>query len=61
MLCTSDKDLALVWCGLNLSQFVFGEGPASAKSAPLLEFLPAAAGQFCQRLLAEPDARAVAA
>lgn len=51
MLCTGDKDLALVWCGLNLSRFDYGDGPPTVKSAPLAEFLPGPAGQIYKSFL----------
>ncbi|MGM9480286.1 hypothetical protein ACS5PN_03740 [Roseateles sp. NT4] len=53
MLCTSDKDLALVWVGLNLSQFEFGNGPPAVKAQPVDAFLPRAAGLIFQQLVAE--------
>ncbi|MDR7336256.1 hypothetical protein [Roseateles asaccharophilus] len=52
MLCTSDKDLALVWTGLNISQFEFGDGQPTVKAHPVEEFLPRDAGLIFQQLLA---------
>jgi hypothetical protein len=51
VLCTSDKDLALVWCGLNLAEFHFADGAPAVKARPLDVFLPNEAGQIYQRLL----------
>ncbi|KQY80843.1 hypothetical protein ASD35_03055 [Pelomonas sp. Root1444] len=51
VLCTSDKDLALVWCGLNLAEFNAGEGAPVVKARPLDAFLPPAAGQIYQGLM----------
>lgn len=53
MLCTGDKDLALVWCGLNLYQFEYGEGPPTVKSQPEAAFMPRVAGEIYQALVVE--------
>lgn len=53
MLCTGDKDLALVWCGLNLYQFEYGDGPPTVKSEPAEAFLPGVAAEIYHALLTE--------
>lgn len=40
MLCTGDKNLALMWAGVRASSFAWADGHASFKLSPVEELLP---------------------
>lgn len=40
MLCTGDKDLALLWSGIRASDFAWADGHVSFKLSPVEDLLP---------------------